>query len=198
MQVADNVLQLAFQDMLTGLPNRRVLIDRVNQARVASKRSELYASLLLLDLDNFKPLNDTYGHAAGDLLLIEVARRLQQCVRETDLVVRFGGDEFVVLLTALSRHQGDAAELADAVAKKIAHALKQPYLLEVQDELRQSSTVEHHCTASIGIALFVNEAACHDEILKWADAAMYRAKKAGKNRIQLHDSAALFPGEKED
>jgi diguanylate cyclase (GGDEF)-like protein/PAS domain S-box-containing protein len=197
MQVADHVLQLAFQDMLTGLPNRRVLVDRVNQARLASKRSELHAALLLLDLDNFKPLNDTHGHAAGDLLLIEVARRLQQCVRETDVVVRFGGDEFVILLTDLSVDETEAAELAATVAQKFANAVKQPYSLEVQDEARETSKVEHHCTASIGIALFVNDDACHDEILKWADAAMYRAKKAGKNRIQLHDSATPFAGKNE-
>lgn len=192
MEVADNVLQMAFLDMLTGLPNRRVLVDRVNQARLASKRTGLHAALLLLDLDNFKPLNDTHGHAAGDLLLIEVGRRLQRSVREIDVVVRFGGDEFVVLLTALNLDQAKAAELAGGVARKIADALKQPYSLEVQDELQQLSTVEHHCTASIGIALFMNDDACHDEILKWADAAMYRAKKAGKNQIQLHDLATSF------
>lgn len=196
MQVADHVLQLAFQDMLTGLPNRRVLIDRVNQTRLSSKRSGLHAALLLLDMDNFKPLNDTYGHAAGDLLLIEVARRLQACVRETDVVVRFGGDEFVVLLSDLSLNQAEAAELAGAVAQKISDTLKQPYSLDVQDEGQEFSTIEHHCTASIGIAPFVNDDACHDEILKWADAAMYRAKKAGKNQVQLHDPAAQISNKK--
>lgn len=191
MQVADKVLQLAFQDMLTGLPNRRVLVDRVNLARAESKRSGRYAALLLLDLDNFKPLNDTHGHAAGDVLLIEVARRLQQCVRETDLVVRFGGDEFVVLLNALSPGLTTSAQLATAVAEKISESLKQPYVLEVQDALHAVSMVEHRCTASIGLALFLNDHADHDEILKWADTAMYKAKKSGKNRIQLHDSVDI-------
>ena len=188
MEVADDVLQLAFQDMLTGLPNRRVLADRVNQTRLESKRSGRYAALLLLDLDNFKPLNDTYGHAAGDELLIEVGRRLQQCVRQTDLVVRFGGDEFVVLLNTLSIDLTPSAHLASAVAEKISESLKQPYWLEVRDEKQVVSTVQHHCTASIGMALFINDHADHDEILKWADAAMYKAKKAGKNRIQIHDA----------
>ncbi len=187
MQVAENVLHLAFQDMLTGLPNRRVLVDRVNQTRLESKRSGRYAALILLDLDNFKPLNDTYGHAAGDVLLIEVAQRLQQCVRQTDLVVRFGGDEFVVLLNELSPDLTASAQLAVAVAEKISESLKQPYALEVRDVMQVMSTVEHYCTASIGMALFVNEHANHDEILKWADTAMYQAKKAGKNRVQLHD-----------
>ena len=186
MQIADDVLQLAFQDMLTGLPNRRVLVDRVNLTRLESKRSGRYAALLLLDLDNFKPLNDTYGHAAGDVLLTEVGRRLQQCVRETDLVVRFGGDEFVVLLNLLSTDLTASAHLAFAVAEKISASLKNPYWLEVRDEKQVASTVEHCCTASIGVALFVSDHAGHDEILKWADSAMYKAKKTGKNRIQLH------------
>jgi diguanylate cyclase (GGDEF)-like protein/PAS domain S-box-containing protein len=192
MQIADDVLQLAFQDMLTGLPNRRVLVDRVNQTRLESKRSGRYAALLLLDLDNFKPLNDTYGHAAGDGLLIEVGRRLRQCVRETDLVVRFGGDEFVVLLNTLSTDLTASAQLASTVAQKISESLKQPYWLEVRDDKQVISTVEHRCTASIGMALFVNGHADHDEILKWADSAMYKAKKTGKNRVYLHDPNELF------
>ena len=192
MQIADDVLQLAFQDMLTGLPNRRVLVDRVNQTRLESKRSGRYAALLLLDLDNFKPLNDTYGHAAGDELLIEVGRRLQQCVRATDLVVRFGGDEFVVLLNTLSTDLTASAQLATAVAEKISESLKKPYWLEVRNDKQVVSTVEHRCTASIGMALFVNDHADHDEILKWADSAMYKAKKTGKNRVQLHDLDELF------
>lgn len=189
MQVADDVLQLAFQDMLTGLPNRRVLMERVNQTRLESKRHGRYAALLLLDLDNFKPLNDTYGHAAGDLLLIEVGQRLQRCVRQTDLVVRFGGDEFVVLLNALSTDLTESAQRASAVGEQISESLKQAYYLEVQDEKQVTSTIEHRCTASIGMALFVNDDADHDEILKWADTAMYKAKKTGKNRVQLHNPA---------
>jgi diguanylate cyclase (GGDEF)-like protein/PAS domain S-box-containing protein len=194
MQVADDVLQLAFQDMLTGLPNRRVLVDRVNLARGESKRSGRYSALLLLDLDNFKPLNDTHGHAAGDVLLIEVARRLQQCVRQTDLVVRFGGDEFVVLLNALSTDLTASVQLATVVAEKISESLKQPYSLGVRDEMQATSKVAHCCTASIGMALFMNDSADHDEILKWADTAMYKAKKSGKDRIQLHDPIEIDNG----
>ena len=189
MQVADEVLHLAFHDVLTKLPNRRVLIDRVNQARMTSKRSGCYAALMLLDLDNFKPLNDTHGHAAGDLLLIEVARRLTASVRETDTVVRFGGDEFVVLLGVLSQDEPGSAAQAALVAGKIADVLKQPYELTVTSERQEVSHITHFCSASIGVTLFLQDDASLDDILKWADAAMYRAKKAGKNQIQFHPLA---------
>lgn len=186
MQVADEVLHLAFHDVLTKLPNRRVLMDRVNQTRIASKRTGCYAALMLLDLDNFKSLNDTHGHAAGDLLLIEVARRLQMSVRETDTVVRFGGDEFVVLLGVLSPDASESAMQASLVAGKIADALRQLYELTVTSECSEASHITHACSASIGVALFQHDDATLDDILKWADAAMYRAKKAGKNQIQFH------------
>jgi diguanylate cyclase (GGDEF)-like protein/PAS domain S-box-containing protein len=187
MQVADEVLHLAFHDVLTKLPNRRVLVDRVNQTRITSKRSGCYAALLLLDLDNFKPLNDTHGHAAGDLLLIEVARRLTASVRETDTVVRFGGDEFVVLLGVLSQDASESAAQAALVAGEIAGVLKQPYELTVTSELQDLTQITHVCSASIGVALFLQDDASLDDMLKWADAAMYRAKKAGKNQIQFHE-----------
>jgi diguanylate cyclase (GGDEF)-like protein/PAS domain S-box-containing protein len=187
MQVADEVLHLAFHDVLTKLPNRRVLVDRVNQTRITSKRSGCYAALLLLDLDNFKPLNDTHGHAAGDLLLIEVARRLTASVRETDTVVRFGGDEFVVLLGVLSQDASESAAQAALVAGEIAGVLKQPYELTVTSELQALTQITHVCSASIGVALFLQDDASLDDMLKWADAAMYRAKKAGKNQIQFHE-----------
>jgi len=190
MQVADEVLHLAFHDVLTQLPNRRVLIDRVNQTRIASKRTGCYAALMLLDLDNFKSLNDAHGHAAGDLLLIEVAQRLLACVRETDTVVRFGGDEFVVLLGVLSQDMSESAEQASVVAAKIADVLKQPYELTVSAESQGALPITHCCSASIGVTLFLRDDASLDDILKWADAAMYHAKKAGKNQIQFHKRAS--------
>lgn len=191
-QVADEVLHLAFHDMLTQLPNRRALIERVNQTRLASKRSGCHAALILLDLDNFKPLNDTHGHAAGDVLLVEVAARLQRCVRESDTVVRYGGDEFVVLLSTLSDDPLASAEQAAIVARKMAHTLMQPYQLTLTGAHEQSLIqVEHVCTASIGVALFLHDDAQYDDILKWADAAMYKAKKSGKNRIQFHETPQI-------
>lgn len=194
LKAADEVHHLAFHDMLTRLPNRRALIERVNQTRIANKRSGCYAALLLLDLDNFKPLNDTHGHAAGDVLLVEVAARLQRCVRESDTVVRYGGDEFVVLLSALSDDPLNSAAQAAIVAGKIANTLMQPYQLSLTSDSDQTTTqVEHICTASIGVALFMHDDPGHDDILKRADAAMYKAKKSGKNRVQFHEPPERLP-----
>ena len=109
--------QLALHDMLTGLPNRRLLSDRLQQSMLGSKRSGGYGALMFLDLDHFKPLNDTHGHVVGDLLLIEVANRLRRCVREGDTVARFGGDEFVVMLSGLSMSRAESLAQAQAVGR---------------------------------------------------------------------------------
>ena len=187
MQMADQVLHLAFYDALTNLPNRRVLNDRLMQTMITSKRSGCYGALMFLDLDNFKALNDTHGHEAGDLLLIEVAQRLKNCVREMDTVARFGGDEFVVMLSKLSTDKTDSTLQAKSVAEKISVALSDPYQLSIKQIGQAGTAVEHRCTASIGVALFVNNDASHVDILKCADTAMYLAKKAGRNLIRFHD-----------
>ena len=111
-QLDEQIRKLAFYDLLTSLPNRRLLMDRLAQAMVAGERSDAFGAVIFLDLDNFKTLNDEYGHVAGDLLLVEVARRLKACVRAVDTVSRIGGDEFVVLLVDLATEQNDAAEQA--------------------------------------------------------------------------------------
>lgn len=187
MQMADQVLHLAFYDALTNLPNRRVLNDRLNQTMITSKRNGCYGALMFLDLDNFKSLNDTHGHEAGDLLLIEVAQRLKNCVREMDTVARFGGDEFVVMLSKLSADKTESTSQAKSVAEKISVALSDPYQLSIKQIGKADTAVEHRCTASIGVALFINNEASHVDILKWADTAMYLAKKAGRNLIRFHD-----------
>jgi diguanylate cyclase (GGDEF)-like protein/PAS domain S-box-containing protein len=184
-QLEDQVRQLAFFDALTGLPNRRMLDDRLSQAMSASKRSGLYGALMFLDLDNFKPLNDTHGHAVGDLLLIEVAQRLSACVREMDTVARLGGDEFVVMLGELGADKAQSTEQAAGVAEKIRASLAAPYQLVVHPG-DLVTTVEHHCSASIGVVVFVNHEASQTELMKWADAAMYRAKDAGRNSVWIH------------
>jgi len=173
---------LAFYDALTRLPNRRLLNDRLNQTIVASKRSGRYAALMFLDLDNFKPLNDMHGHNAGDLLLVEAARRISGCIRETDTAARFGGDEFVVMLSDLQEEQAGSTELATLVAEKIRNALAAPYVLHIQQEGINGGTVEHHCTTSIGVVIF-NCNASPDAVFKAADSAMYRAKESGRNRV---------------
>ena len=179
--------RLAFHDALTMLPNRRLLNDRVVQMLATCKRSGQHGALLFFDLDNFKPLNDAHGHAIGDMLLIEVARRITGCVREIDTVARFGGDEFVVMLGKLDLSQNAAVQHAGRVAEKIRHALAQPYHLSVPRHDDGDTHVQHRCTSSIGIALFPDQAATADEILKRADTAMYQAKDAGRNAVRFYE-----------
>jgi len=189
-KMEEQVRQLAFHDALTGLPNRRLISDRLNQTMATTKRSSCYGALMFLDLDNFKPLNDTHGHAVGDLLLIEVAERLRSCVREMDTVGRFGGDEFVVMLSELNSSKDASMTQARIVAEKIRATLSKPCTLNVTREGHVATTVEHRCTASIGVALFIDHHAGEDDILKWADSAMYQAKEAGQNLIRFHDEKA--------
>ena len=145
------------------------------------------AGVLQGRLDNFKHLNDTQGHLVGDLLLIEVARRLTCCVRAMDTVARFGGDEFVVLLSDLNADAKASAIQARIVAEKIRTSLSEPYLLTVKHPEQADTIVEHCCSASIGVVVFIDNENTQDDILKWADAAMYQAKAAGRNLIQLYN-----------
>ena len=180
-RLEEQVHQLAFHDPLTHLANRRLMLDHLEQAMSASKRSQRHGALLFLDLDNFKPLNDTHGHGVGDLLLIEVAERLKACVREADTVARFGGDEFVVLLCELSTQPGEAAEQAVAIAEKVRTRLAEPYVLQ---SAPSAPSIRHECTASIGVAVFRGRDESQNAVIDRADAAMYRAKEEGRNRIQ--------------
>ncbi|MDD5301231.1 MAG: PAS domain S-box protein [Gallionella sp.] len=186
-QVEEHIRSLAFYDALTQLPNRRMLNDRLGQAMAASKRSGLYGALMFLDLDNFKPLNDTYGHEIGDLLLVEVARRLIGCNREMDTVARFGGDEFVVMLSELAASKAESIAQASIVAEKIRATLAEPYLLSRKQEGKAEITIEHHCTSSIGVVLFIDHEASPADIIKWADMAMYQAKDGGRNRFCFYE-----------
>ncbi|TVO68430.1 ABC transporter substrate-binding protein [Denitromonas ohlonensis] len=178
------ILDLALHDHLTGLPNRSLLAERLGQAIAASKRTGRYGAALFLDLDNFKPLNDEHGHDIGDLLLIEVARRLKSCIREIDTAARFGGDEFVLVLGELNEDVDTATIEALQVAQKIGAALAAPYVLTASGDGR-GRTLEYHCTASIGVALFGNDRVDRSSILSRADSAMYLAKHAGGGRVQL-------------
>jgi diguanylate cyclase (GGDEF)-like protein len=182
---------LAHLDALTGLPNRRLLEDRLNLTMAASKRSARYCALMYLDLDNFKPLNDTHGHGAGDLLLVEVAKRLSARVREVDTVARIGGDEFVVLMGELDVNKDPAIEKSRAVAEKIRVDLSDRYLLNVPLHMGLADgVVEHQCSVSIGVVLFLKDEANQSDLLRWADATMYRAKNTGRNMILFYEENA--------
>jgi diguanylate cyclase (GGDEF)-like protein/PAS domain S-box-containing protein len=177
-QADDEIQHLAFYDPLTLLPNRRLLIDRLNQALAFSSRSGREGALLLLDLDHFKNLNDTLGHNIGDILLQQVAERLTSCLREGDTVARFGGDEFVLVLEDLSDSTLDAATQAEVISDKILTTLNQPYLLDKH---------KYHNSVSIGVTLFNDNRSEIEELLRQADIAMYQAKKAGRNKIRFFD-----------
>lgn len=178
----EQVRQLAFTDALTGLPNRRLLTDRMQQTLLTNKRNGHYAAAMYLDLDNFKPLNDRHGHAAGDLLLVEVANRLRACVREMDTVARIGGDEFVVMLSDLDADAQTSGELARAVAEKIRASVAAPYVLTLRQPGQADNTVVHHGSCTIGVTLFAPTSEL-DTILREADRAMYQAKGQGRNRV---------------
>ncbi|TAK62437.1 PAS domain S-box protein, partial [Methylobacter sp.] len=174
----EEIYNLAFYDPLTGLPNRRLILDRLSVAVSASGRSKQYGALLFLDLDNFKTLNDTMGHEAGDKLLIEVTNRLKFCVRETDTVARFGGDEFLVLIENISTEANDASQNVARVAEKIRATLVTPYYIKDNT---------HYSSPSIGVRLFCgNEISVH-ELIKHSDIAMYQAKNAGRNKVRFFD-----------
>ncbi|MFC7517340.1 EAL domain-containing protein [Herbaspirillum sp. GCM10030257] len=170
--------KLAFYDPLTGLPNRQLLLDRLEHELVANSRRGSAGAVMFIDLDNFKALNDTLGHDMGDLLLQQVAQRLSRTVREGDTVARWGGDEFVVLVGQLGMHAADAAGHADTIAEQIRASLNSPYDLH---------SYEHHSTPSIGVALFQGNSETVEELLKHADLAMYQAKAAGRNTIRFFD-----------
>lgn len=174
----EEIKSLAFFDPLTRLPNRRLLMDRLKHALSSSQRSERQCALMFIDLDYFKSLNDTLGHDIGDLLLQQVAERLQGCVREGDTVARQGGDEFVVLLEELSGDVLTAAKQAEVIGEKILATLNLPYRLAEH---------EHRNSPSIGITLFNGQQTDTEELFKQADIAMYQSKKAGRNTLSFFD-----------
>lgn len=174
----DQIIRLAFYDPLTGLPNRRLLMDRLKQALAGNERHRRQGALMFVDLDNFKAINDTLGHSQGDLLLQLVAERLSTCIRDSDSVARLGGDEFVVMLEDLSENALDAAAQAEAVGEKVRAALNLPYQLASQS---------CRCTPSIGVTLFADQQMSIDELMKRADLAMYQAKTAGRNTLRFFD-----------
>ena len=163
----EEIRAMAFNDALTRLPNRRLLLDRLRRAQLASTRQRSFYAVLFIDLDDFKRINDQFGHDAGDRLLVEVAGRLQLAVRQNDTVARLGGDEFVLVLEDLGGEEQTAVDHANTVADKVLDMIEQDYLL---------GDVRQRCSASIGIKLAYGSAPGAEQVLKEADAAMYRVK----------------------
>lgn len=178
----EQIRSLAYFDPLTGLPNRRLLLDRLRHALIVSQRSRNYGALMMLDLDRFKVINDTQGHDVGDRLLIEVARRMTAALREGDTVCRLGGDEYVVILEDLGTDEQLAATAVELVAEKIRLTLNAPYAL-TNDE------AQHYSTPSLGLTLFLGHDTPVDTLLKQADVALYQAKDAGRNTARFFNPA---------
>jgi diguanylate cyclase (GGDEF)-like protein/PAS domain S-box-containing protein len=170
----EHVRHMAHYDLLTDLPNRALITDRLRQTLAQAKRARSRMALMFLDLDRFKPVNDTFGHAVGDMLLKEVANRLQQCMRESDTVARIGGDEFVVLLPSI-----DDEKDALVVAGKILDALSQPFEIDAH---------RLYISSSIGIAIYPDHGEDEDLLVRNADIAMYHAKVGGRNNAQTYHS----------
>lgn len=176
---AKAIENLAYFDPLTKLPNRRLLMDRIKSALLSSTRNRLHGAILFIDMDKFKTLNDTLGHNYGDLMLIQVAQRINSCLRDADTVARFGGDEFVVILEDLDISAQTTSQKVALIAEKIRLALVEPYHLQ---------NVEYLSSPSIGISLYRGNAESEDVLIKHADMAMYQAKDSGRNSIRFFDS----------
>lgn len=174
----EEIQRLAYYDPLTNTPNRRLLIEKLDHSIKLSQRSKSCIAVMFMDLDNFKTLNDTKGHAIGDLLLQQVAERLESSVRKHDTVARIGGDEFVVVLEELGKDFGTAQAAVDGVAKKILKEFKKPFNLNGSD---------HICSPSVGISICTGAELSVEEILKRADTAMYQVKQSGRNNFKLYD-----------
>ena len=179
-QAEEKIHHLAFFDSLTSLPNRRLLMNRLQAALAASARSGQHGAVLFIDLDKFKAINDVLGHGVGDQMLVQVAQRIVACVRETDTVARLGGDEFVVLLADLDAGVEGASHTTALVAEKIRLALSAPYQLKGN---------AHHSSPSIGVSLFVGNGESAELLLRQADMAMYKAKDAGRNTLRFFSAA---------
>ena len=174
--------KLAFIDPLTGLPNRRMFMDRMASALAACRERGTSGALVFIDLDNFKSLNDTRGHDVGDAFLVEVAKRLKACVRPQDTVARIGGDEFVVILHEAGRDDAAATRAAILAGNRVLSAMREDFILD---------TFRHRASASIGAVVFDGASTSTDDVLKHADTAMYQVKAAGRDGMAIYDPATM-------
>jgi len=173
----EEILKLAYYDSLTSLPNRSLLENRANRLINKNSRNKNYGSLMFIDLDNFKNINDTKGHIIGDMILVECAKRLSKTIRRYDTVARFGGDEFIILIDTQHTDKNSAVKSVRTVANNVLTRLSKPLMIE---------NIEYQLTASIGVAIF-NDSITFDELMKRADSAMYHSKDKGKNSFSFFD-----------
>ena len=181
----EKLQELAFYDPLTQVLNRRIFEDRLDQTLKNSERHQQYCALLILDLDKFKNLNDSYGHQMGDLRLMDVAKRMKEIIREIDTIARIGGDEFSIILGELGLEYSVACELAKNIAEKLCESLSNTVSMEIAfGKLDKSNDLNKYtCSVSIGVTVFLGNKKTQDELLSQADDAMYLAKKAGGNQV---------------
>ncbi|WP_321277377.1 EAL domain-containing protein [Thiomicrorhabdus indica] len=184
MSAHKKIEELAYYDPLTELPNRRLLADRIEMTQHKNHENGCHSAILFIDLDHFKILNDTHGHQIGDLLLIEVASRLTHNVSEIDTVARFGGDEFIVVLSELSKNLLTASNEAFTIAERLRNILNQPYHLQLNN--LKEEVFKYFISASIGIITFDHQDT-QEDILKLSDLALYRAKSQGRNASVVFD-----------
>lgn len=183
----DEIVWKATHDPLTKLPTRRLLGDMLECSIKSSAASKQHGALMFIDLDNFKPLNDLHGHEMGDVLLVEVAHRLKQSIRDIDVAARFGGDEFVVLFNDLGLDRADAIRKAKKLSEKIRKILAKAHIMKISSKRGNAPPIEHKCTATIGVAMFGGKKKKASSILTEADKAMYRAKRNGRNSVVFFD-----------
>ncbi len=183
-EAEEKIKEMAFYDALTRLPNRRLLIDRLEHAQASSARNGQYGAVIMLDLDNFKNINDVHGHDVGDGLLIEVANRLRDNIRDSDTVSRLGGDEFVIILEGLGNDEILAIGNAEEAVEKLRICISVPYFPKREDEVNR-----HHTSTSGGVCLFFGQAISTDELMKQADIALYQAKSAGRNVCKFYSES---------
>ena len=183
----------SYIDPLTKIPNRRLMHDRLHQIIASNKRSGNYSAMIVIDLDNFKELNDNYGHETGDLFLVELSNQVTMCIRESDTMARLGGDEFIVLLSNLNRDKDIAYLEAMKVSEKIKILISTIFETPAENIRPEKSAMTYGCTASLGLVLFTTPTISDSEIIKLADSAMYKAKKTGKNSISFIESSELDP-----
>jgi len=177
---------LSLLDSLTKLPNRRLMSDRLKQVILQSHRTSQYAAFLFIDIDKFKDVNNKYGHLTGDALIIEISRRLERCVRQSDTVARYAGDEFVIIFSQLGEDYVLANTELHKISTQILSSLANPYLIPTWNRNYRKIEVEIHCTASIGATLFVDTLIDQDAIIASSDAAMYFSKNAGGNQFKIN------------